>query len=132
MRYLVDSDWIIDATIGRARALETLDRLSADGLGVSIVSVAEIYEGAFSVEDPAPSLRALRNFLDDFAVLPVTDHAAEQFARLRSELRAQGRLIPDLDLMIAATALSTDLVLVTRNVRHFARVPGLRLLNQAL
>ncbi len=51
----------------------------------------------------------------------------DQFAVLRADLRRRGQLIPDLDLLIAATALSHDLALLTRNVRHFARIPGLRI-----
>jgi predicted nucleic acid-binding protein len=48
------------------------------------------------------------------------------FGRLRALLRLQGTLIPDLDLLIAATALQHDLVLLTRNRRHFDRIPGLQ------
>jgi predicted nucleic acid-binding protein len=51
----------------------------------------------------------------------------KRFARLRGELRRQGQLIPDPDLLIAATALQHDLTIVTRNVRHFQRIPGLKL-----
>jgi len=49
------------------------------------------------------------------------------FARVRSLLRRQGNLIPDLDLLIAATALEHELVLLTRNRRHFERISQLRL-----
>jgi tRNA(fMet)-specific endonuclease VapC len=48
----------------------------------------------------------------------------------RAQLRAQGTTIADLDLLIASTALYHDLVLVTRNLRHFRRVPGLRIYGQ--
>ena len=46
---------------------------------------------------------------------------------MRAFLRRQGQLIPDLDLLIAATALAHDLTLVTRNRRHFSRILSLRL-----
>jgi predicted nucleic acid-binding protein len=49
------------------------------------------------------------------------------FARTRAGLRARGILIPDLDLLIAATALEHDLTLLTRNRRHFDRITGLKL-----
>ena len=127
MRYLVDSDWLIDAAIGRPRAQRTLDRLSDEGLAVSIIAVAEVYEGAFGTPDPQATLAGLRDFLSDFAILPLTDPIIEHFARMRAALRQQGQLIPDMDLFIAATALDADLTLVTRNVRHFERIPDLRL-----
>jgi tRNA(fMet)-specific endonuclease VapC len=127
MRYLVDSDWLIDAAIGRPRAQRTLDRLSDEGLAVSIIAVAEVYEGAFGTPDPHVTLAGLRDFLSDFAIVPLTDPIIEHFARMRAALRQQGQLIPDLDLFIAATAVEADLILVTRNVRHFERIPDLRL-----
>jgi tRNA(fMet)-specific endonuclease VapC len=127
VRYLVDADWLIDAAIGRPRAQRTLDRLSDEGLAVSIVAVAEVYEGAFGTPDPHATLAGLRDFLGDFAVLPLTDPIAERFARMRAALRQQGQLIPDMDLLIAATALEEDLTLVTRNERHFNRIPELTL-----
>jgi tRNA(fMet)-specific endonuclease VapC len=57
----------------------------------------------------------------------VTDQIVERFARQRAALRRQGQLIPDMDLLIAATALEENLTLVTRNIRHFERIPELRL-----
>ena len=58
VRYLVDSDWLIDATAGRPAAQQYLAQLSADGLAVSIIAVAEVYEGAFGTADPEASWRA--------------------------------------------------------------------------
>jgi tRNA(fMet)-specific endonuclease VapC len=127
VKYLVDSDWLIDAAAGRPLAVRTLDRLSSDGLATSIVSVAEIYEGAFGTPDPEATLKVFREFLGAFAILPLSDATVERFARLRAILRREGRLLPDMDLMIAATALEEDLSLVTRNLRHFGRIPGLHL-----
>jgi tRNA(fMet)-specific endonuclease VapC len=124
---LVDADWLIDAAIGRPRAQRTLYRLSDEGLAVSIIAVAEVYEGAFGTPDPHATLAGLREFLSDFAILPLTDPIAEHFARLRAALRQHGHLIPDMDLFIAATALEHDLALITRNLRHFARIPALKL-----
>ena len=102
-------------------------RLSDDGLAVSIIAVIEIYEGAFGSLDPQATLDGLRSFLGDFAILPVTDPIVAHFARLRASLRRDGQLIPDMDLLIAATAITEDLALITRNVRHFARLPDLQL-----
>ena len=68
----------------------------------------------------------MQELLSTFAIVSVESSTAFQFAELRAFLRRRGRLIPDMDLLIAATALEHDLTLVTRNHRHFARVPGLR------
>jgi predicted nucleic acid-binding protein len=127
VKYLVDSDWLIDALAGVPIALATVNRLSDEGLAVAVVSLGEIFEGAFGADDTNAQLAIMRHFLSDFVVVPLSDPILESFARIRSLLRKQGRLIPDLDLQIAATAVTLDLILLTRNQRHFGRVPGLEL-----
>jgi predicted nucleic acid-binding protein len=124
VRYLVDSDWLIDAIAGRPAAVVPLAQWSADGLAVSIIAVAEVYEGAFSAADPAATLAIFRAFLSNYTILPLTDEIAARFAQLRAALRRQGRLIPDMDLLIAATALEENLTLVTRNFRTSSAFPG--------
>ena len=113
--------------IGRAITQETLARLSDEGVAVSIIAVAEVYEGAFATSDPQRTLERMRELLGDFALLPITDQVVERFAQTRALLRQQGQLIPDMDLLLASTALAADLTLATRNLRHFTRIPGLHL-----
>jgi tRNA(fMet)-specific endonuclease VapC len=125
--YLIDSDWLIDAFIGVPAAVSLLERFRTDGLAVSIVSYGELFEGAFSAPDPQAKLIHFRAFLERLKLLPLTEPIMEVFAHMRANLRREGRLIPDLDLLIAATTIHHDLTLLTRNVRHFERVPGLRL-----
>lgn len=127
MSYLIDSDWLIDAAVGRPKAVALLSEFTSAGPAISAISVAEVCEGAYGSRDPELMLTRFERFLSEFAILPVTAPVAERFAWLRSKLRRQGLLIPDMDLLIAATALVHDLTLVTRNHRHFTRIPGLRM-----
>ena len=53
--------------------------------------------------------------------------AARVYGQIRAQLESAGRPLADADLQIAATALVHDLELVTGNVKHFRRVPGLRI-----
>ena len=72
-------------------------------------------------------LLAMRGFLSGFPELPFDEKCVEVYAEARAELERTGGRIGALDLLIAATALAHDLVLVTHNTQEFARVPGLRL-----
>ncbi len=62
-------------------------------------------------------------------VLPFDEEAAEEYGRLGAHLEAQGTPIGEADTQIAAIALANDLTVVTGNVRHFERVPGLNVEN---
>lgn len=63
-------------------------------------------------------------------ILPLTDRVVERAATLYGDLHRQGALVPDADLLIAATALVANLTLVTNNLAHFQRIPALVLENR--
>lgn len=127
MRYLVDSDWLIDAIGGLPYAAQALEALEGGIPAISIISSGEFYDGAANAAEPDLEIARIREFLGTFAVLGLDDSTMEIFARVRAHLRRRGQMIPDFDLLIAATALQHDLTLLTRNIRHFSRVPDLRL-----
>ena len=127
MSYLVDTDRIVDYLKGRPDAVELLNRLVDDGLSISIITYGEVYEGIYFGREPAANERAFRNFLRGVTVLGVSQVVARHFARIRGELRQQRVTVPMPDLLIAATAVEHDLALVTRNLRDFKRIPGLKL-----
>jgi tRNA(fMet)-specific endonuclease VapC len=58
-------------------------------------------------------------------IFPLTDQVVERAATLYGDLHRQGALLPDADLLIAATALEAQRTLVTNNLAHFQRVPAL-------
>jgi tRNA(fMet)-specific endonuclease VapC len=68
---------------------------------------------------------ALDAFLAPFHLLPFDARAAERYVEARCALEAAGRPIGERDLIIAATALSHGLTIVSSNTREFGRVPGL-------
>jgi predicted nucleic acid-binding protein len=101
---------------------------SSDGVfTISIVSVGELYDGAYGTADPPGHLVKLSTFINQFPVLSLDDLVMREFAFLRSFLRQTGQLIKDLDILIAATAIRHRRILVTRNLRHFRRVPRLEI-----
>ena len=130
MAYLVDTDWLIDYQRNVAPVVDRLRRLIPSGVGVSIISVAELYDGVFGSDDPPARERWLTDFLTTgFEILEVDWEICRIFARERGRLRTAGMLIPDFDLMIGATALRYNLTLLTNNRRHFERLTGLHIVS---
>lgn len=127
MSYLVDSDWLIDTLRGVPTAVEVLDKQRVRGLSISIITLGEMYEGIFHDPDSEKRLSELQDVLEGHAILGLTDPIMQVFARTRSALRRSGQLIPDMDLLIASTAIVHDLTLITRNTRHFRRISELTL-----
>jgi predicted nucleic acid-binding protein/DNA-binding XRE family transcriptional regulator len=99
MRYLVDTDWLIDVLSGLNAAAATLQQLSGDGVGLIIVTLGELYEGAALDPDPVAAKERYKTFVAPFPVLPLTVPIMERFAELRGQLRQSGALLPDFDLL---------------------------------
>jgi predicted nucleic acid-binding protein len=127
MSYLRDADWIIEAARGRPSAAQALRRIAPGRISVSWLTVAEVYEGAYNSVNPDARIVLFRNFLSPFRFIGINDGIASQFAELRALLRRRGEMIAEFDVMVAATALHYDLTVLTFNVRHFRRIPDLKL-----
>src|SRR5688572_24559846 len=131
MAYLLDADWAINSLAGRRQASAILNQLLPQRVTISWITVGELYEGAFHSANPQDHIAILREFLSSFHIVGVNDPIMERFAQLRALLRRRGELIPDFDLIVAATALHYDLIVLTFNIRHFSRIPDLRLYQQS-
>jgi tRNA(fMet)-specific endonuclease VapC len=88
-------------------------------------SVGELWYMVYNSDRATQNVPALRDFLENFTQLPFTPEAAEDFGRIKTALRKRGRLIPDVDIQIAAIARTQDLTVLTADA-HFRQVPGLR------
>jgi tRNA(fMet)-specific endonuclease VapC len=93
---------------------------------VASVVRAELLFGVRNSSRVEGNLALLAAFLAPFASVAFDDLAADYYGRIRADLHRASDLIGANDMLIAATALAHDLVLVTRNVREFGRIPGLR------
>ena len=94
----------------------------------SAVCVGELFKGAFRSTAQDRHLENIEErVLPAVTVLPFDIATARVFGEIRAELEARGLVLPDADLQIAATAIYHGLELVTGNVRHFQRIPQLKL-----
>lgn len=124
MIWLLDTNVVIHAIRARPVAVRSrLKRVSPEDVGISAVTVAELWYGAARSAEPERRRTVFAEFVDPYDIVPFDRAAGEQHGRLRYDLRRDP--IGERDLFIAAIALAKGLVVVTGNVREFRRVPGL-------
>jgi tRNA(fMet)-specific endonuclease VapC len=130
MRYLLDTCVLSDFTKGELGTQTRLRQTPPMDIAVSSITVMELRYGlqlnpqrAAKIEPTTTSL------LVSVTLLPFTTAEAEQAAQIRSLLKTRGQPIGAYDVLIAATALAHNLIMVTANVREFARIPGLQVEN---
>lgn len=123
VRLVLDSDVLIDLLAGREPAGTLIPNLlEMDLAGTTAVTVYELYSGAARPSDR----RDLDEFLATLVILPLDARSARRAGAVDLSLRSKGRPINPGDNLIAGICLANDLALVTRNVSHFRRVPGLK------
>lgn len=130
MSYLFDTDALSALLRPRPAAayLEWLATVPVEEQAVSAVSVGELYRGAFRVAHRQRWLERIeRDLLPRLRVLPYDLPIARRYGEIRAALEAAGNMPGEADLQIAATAVHHDLTLITGNLRHFQRIPGLRI-----
>jgi predicted nucleic acid-binding protein len=69
----------------------------------------------------------LREFIENVRLIAIDEETCQQFGQIRGSLRKEGKLIGDLDLLIAASSLRHNLTLLTNNRKHFDNIQGLRI-----
>ena len=120
---VVDTDIIIDFSRDISAAVDTIDHLQGSGetLAVSVVTAMELIIGCRTKKE----MRQIESFLKQFQTIHLCHVISERALQLiRAFYHSHSLLIPD--ALIAASAVLTNSMLYTKNVRHFRMIPGLR------
>jgi tRNA(fMet)-specific endonuclease VapC len=121
---VADTDVLIDALRGRDPvAKRVAEEIKAGNLATTVLSCFELLSGS---RDDGERER-VGDLLEALRVLPLDPEAAELAAALRRQLEARGETIGLADYLIAGICQSRSAALMTRNRRHFDRVPRLQL-----
>jgi tRNA(fMet)-specific endonuclease VapC len=129
--YCLDTD-VLSAVLSPAPPLHLIRRLARTPPTeqcTTSVTLGELLYGVARRGSPTLAERVQQLIASAGPILPFDEAAAARYGSLRATLEREGRRLAEPDLRIAAIALSRDATLVTGNVRHFARVPDLRVEN---
>jgi predicted nucleic acid-binding protein len=126
---LIDSDIFIDYLHLDQVSSTLIEGLIPAGVAISIITYFESYEGTFLEPDREAGQARHDRIVAGVPVVPFTTSTAKICARLRHDLASQGKRVRSraLDLMIAATAIEHDLILVTRNKSDYSDIPNFRM-----
>ena len=116
-------------------ALIRKDQAAIDGLtaeaerggtvSTTVVNLCELYSGAYGSKNPQKESAKVQDLVSHLGLLELDAGAAKRYGELVNDATLRRPLIGDFDLIIASIALEQEEKLVTRNVKHFSRVPGL-------
>ena len=127
---LVDTNIVSAFMRGNRSVVQKVDEYLSfhDTLSISVITYYEIMRGLKALSN-ANKLKSFKGFMSACDILRLDSFVAERASDIYDALRKAGRLVEDADILIAATAMENNLVVVTDNIRHFERVNGLAVVN---
>ncbi len=134
MSLILDSSVLISAERRGHTVRQILEQIRASygeiEVGISVVTIAELMHGAYRAKTEEQRERRLdfvERLCSDIPVHPVTVEIARMMGRVEGQQAARGIAVSFEDLAIGITALQLGFDVATLNVRHFERIPGLKI-----
>lgn len=126
-KYLLDTCICIALIKEMPSVVEHIRSAGVSECKISDLTVGELYYGAYKSgrKEHFDDVIEIQSLFERYSI----GSAMREYGEIRWQLERTGQRIDNMDLLIAATALHEDLILVTGNTRHFDRIPGLRIDN---
>ena len=125
MQYILDTNICIYSFKGLYGLPERIKKAGFDEFAISEITLAELIYGAHKSQNVQRNMDVVHEFAQGITVLPILG-AFDIYGREKARLKSIGRPIGDFDLLIGATAIANGLTVITRNVREFQRLEGLK------
>lgn len=132
MSYLIDTDILIYNLKGNHTVTSNFIKHKPIPKSISVISFGELVFGARKSRHPEKNIATVRHLTEIFPLVEISRSIIETFGEFKAGLQQKGTNVADMDLLIAATALNLNMVLVTNNVKHFAKIPELKIENWAV
>lgn len=128
MEYLLDTDICIFFLKGKYNIKDKILKAGIENCYISEITIAELKYGAEKSENFSKHSKEVERMEELFTVVPIYN-SLDFFAKEKVRLQKQGNLIPDFDLLIGATSISNNMILVSNNEKHLNRISTIKLEN---
>lgn len=125
-QFLLDTNICIYYIKGLYELKSKFKDVGPENCFISEITLAELKFGVAKSQAKKKNQLALENFLSGIQILPIFP-ALDIYASEKARLQKSGKVIDDFDLLIGATTVSFDLVMVTNNTNHFNRIADIKL-----
>jgi len=124
--YLLDTNTCVFYIKGLFQLKEKFKRVGPAQLAISEITLAELKFGVENSDQIEKNKLALEEFLSQIQIIPIFN-ALDFYAKEKARLRKAGTPIDDFDLLIGASSVTEERVIVTNNTRHLERINGIQI-----
>lgn len=123
-KYLLDTNICIYFIKGQLELDKKIKEVSEQNCFISEMTVAELKYGVANSKKPEELRMIVEAFIPKFFVVPIYN-SLDIYAEEKAKLRRQGLMIDDFDILIGATAVTNEMIMVTNNVDHISRLDNI-------
>lgn len=127
MRFLIDTNIIIYRLKNMGNVNANFLKYKNDDMFVSVISYGELVFGAKKSSAVEKNLQTVEAVKSIFPLIDVDADVMDVFGEIKAHTQKTGKVIDDMDLLIAASAISNKMTLVTHNTKHFENIPNLKI-----
>ena len=127
MRFLIDTNIIIYSLKNAGNGKDNFLKYKDDEMSLSVISYGELVFGAKKSGSVEKNLKTVEYIKSIFTLVDVTSDVMDVFGEIKAKIQKTGRIIDDMDLLIASTAIAENMILVTHNTKHFEKIPNLQI-----
>lgn len=128
MKYLLDTNICIHFFRGKYNLDNKFKEIGISNCSISEITLAELIYGAENSSNKKKNLQLIESFIKNLTIIPIID-CIYLYGAEKARLRKAGIMISDFDLLIGATAVSGDFIMVTENLNEFQRMEGIKIEN---
>ena len=128
MKYLLDTNICISLLKNQYGIREAILNVKTKNCFVSEISIAELYYGASKSNNREERVKDVDFIVSHFGIVPIF-RALPLYGDLKAKLEKDGNRIDDFDILIGSTAIANGMVMVTDNIKHLGRLPGIKIEN---
>ncbi len=129
--YLLDTDTLIYFLKGNEAVVRNFQANMDIPKAISVITYGELAYGCRKSQRATANLAKVHRLAEIYPVIDVTRSVMDSFGDIKAQLSASGNTVDDFDLLIGCTALTLNYTVVTNNIRHYAKIPGLNVVNWA-
>lgn len=126
--YLLDTNICIALLQNKRNVRERIREIGLNECCVSEITIAELFYGASKSQRKKEQIKDVEKITQLFYVVSIYP-ALEVYGDIKAHLERAGTPIDDFDLLIGASAVQYDMIIVTGNIRHFQRIPKIKIEN---
>ncbi len=121
---VIDTDVVIDFLRGDKAVVDYVEKIEKE-LAITSITLSELYYGASKAQQMGKHRKQIGSLIEFVRVLHTSHESSRIFGETKAKLENQGKIVDDMDLLIASIVEAYEYQFVTGNISHFERIDGL-------